>query len=457
VRFIGLDTETAPGRLGKKQMQWLCALLEESAGRRVFIVLHQPLFPVSSHRETSLDAYPVERDELHRIFVAYSDRISAVFAGHEHLYHHANRDGIDYYITGGGGADLHAPPERGGFHHFLLVRVSSQGVRVELHKTGVAHLHDAPPRRVEPGEMLESWENGLVWSRWDYSVSSVRKLEGAAEGTGALQFNVDFSRCGWPVLCTAPGWSAAEPPAAWSLAVFVPPGASPGLAVTPGAEGKTLHEAPPVALRPGWNMVRAVAATNWLPYDERANARSVQWVFTGGDPSWRGSLLLDQFTIEPPARGESGDLEGWESPLVWSTWNESTDTRYVTLGAAHGRRALEVRYDFSECRDPMLIGKAGPALDLSGVAVLEFSVRATSIRPRLSLVLRSGEEDYAAPSLGLQPGWNRLRVSLDGDWLPASARRQVEVLAWRIEPAGSAKDGELVFDEFRAAGAAAAR
>jgi len=53
--------------------------------------------------------------------------------GHEHLYHHSRRDGIDYFITGGGGAPLYAKPEAGGFYHYLLVTVKDGTYNVAVY------------------------------------------------------------------------------------------------------------------------------------------------------------------------------------------------------------------------------------------------------------------------------------------------------------------------------------
>lgn len=453
VRFVGLDSETERNKVGTGQLEWLTKVLEESAGRLVFVVLHRPPFPVARAVGASLDAFPADRAELLRLFAQYADRIVAVFSGHERLYHHEERDGIDYYITGGGGAELHVPPERGGFHHYLLVQVTGNETRIELRKTGVGHLPPAAaPRRVAPGELLESWEAGLVWRCWDHSVVSERSEERALEGVGACQLNIDFGRYTSPTISASPEWTASQAPLAWTLDVFVPVDAPAELAVTAGAGGTGLYEAPAVALKPGWNRVRTVADTEWLPVSERIGVRTLQWAFTAPPARWRGCLLVDRLVIEPATGGDPIELEGWEGPFTWSVWNESVSTRLAPVDVTHGRRALQVRYPFTSCRDPFLIGKADPALDLRGVAALEVSVRATSLRPRVSWVIRSGEEDYASPPLTLKPGTNRMTLPLGEDWLPAQARGRVEQIAWRIQPSGSETGGELVFDELRAVG-----
>jgi len=67
--FIALDTETERGRLGETQYEWLRGKLAAARNRKVFVFLHQPLFPVDGHIGSSLDQFPKERDRLHQLFV----------------------------------------------------------------------------------------------------------------------------------------------------------------------------------------------------------------------------------------------------------------------------------------------------------------------------------------------------------------------------------------------------
>ena len=67
---------------------------------------------------------------MHKLFIDCG--VDAVFHGHEHLYHHQERDGGHYFISGGGGADLYAEPANGGFHHYLHVSVTEDGFVVEV-------------------------------------------------------------------------------------------------------------------------------------------------------------------------------------------------------------------------------------------------------------------------------------------------------------------------------------
>ncbi len=133
--FVVLDTEV-PGqesRIAGDQLDWLKRDLANSQqAAHTFVALHRPVFPVGVHKGKSLDRYPQERDALHALFVRH--RVTCVFEGHEHLYHRQMRDGIEYIITGGGGASLYASPDKGGFHHFLYVTADQRRYKIAIVK-----------------------------------------------------------------------------------------------------------------------------------------------------------------------------------------------------------------------------------------------------------------------------------------------------------------------------------
>lgn len=131
-RFIALDTETVPHRVSGLQLTWLTGQLATAGDRTIFLFFHEPLYPAGPHVGSSLDVYPQERDALHALFVRYKDRIGAVFEGHEHLYDTRVLDGVRYDITGGGGAPLYVPRDKGGFNHFLLVTMTGGKPSIEV-------------------------------------------------------------------------------------------------------------------------------------------------------------------------------------------------------------------------------------------------------------------------------------------------------------------------------------
>lgn len=136
--FIVLDTEdlNAPGRIDGEQYRWLYHDLESAqSAEQIFVVLHRPLFPVATQRGNALDRFPPQRDRLHALFVQFN--VSAVFAGHEHLYNYQRRDEVDYFITGGGGAPLYVREEAGGFYHYLAVEVNKDAYTVSAKRISV--------------------------------------------------------------------------------------------------------------------------------------------------------------------------------------------------------------------------------------------------------------------------------------------------------------------------------
>jgi len=133
VHMIVLDSQQPNeyGMITGTQWQWLCNDLTTAAqARLIFVTVHQPLFPVSVHRGSSLDRYPNYRDRLHALLAR--SKVSAVFSGHEHLYNHQQRDGVHYFISGGGGAPLYAEAAHGGFYHYLLVQCGAESFTVQV-------------------------------------------------------------------------------------------------------------------------------------------------------------------------------------------------------------------------------------------------------------------------------------------------------------------------------------
>jgi hypothetical protein len=122
-QFIVLDTEEvgqAPGVLSDKQLKWLKNVLAESKAENIFVMMHQPIFDKKDYGNSwkkitaLLKGYPVR----------------AVFAGHKHYYRDWGiKDGIHYFISGGGGGDRTGTPEnKGGFAHYIMVQVRGNDV-----------------------------------------------------------------------------------------------------------------------------------------------------------------------------------------------------------------------------------------------------------------------------------------------------------------------------------------
>ena len=120
--FVLLDNteEQRWGYLGPNQLSWLRHDLKTRA-RAVFVFLH---FPVWEPDRITPEYYEFWAQTLHPLFK--ESRVQAVFGGHYHTYGPTREfDGIRYYITGGGGAELRPEYRKaGGEHHFMKVKVS---------------------------------------------------------------------------------------------------------------------------------------------------------------------------------------------------------------------------------------------------------------------------------------------------------------------------------------------
>ncbi len=429
-RFVALDCESDPARLDDAQFAWLAGLLADSAGRHVFIFVHRPLFPVVGHIGDSLDEHPEDRDRLHALLAENRDRVRGVFHGHEHVFCHQDIDGVDYWHAAGSGSNLYAMPQQGGFYHFLMVRVSPDGVTVEARKVGTPPPAAPRVRIVEPDEVMETWESGLTWVTWDHTVD-VRPVP---EGDG-LELEFDLARNNGPWL----GTQAFRPvdlsaAAAISMGVTVPEGTAPDLRVTPSIHaGKDAsHEGTPVPLPPGRNVVRLGLAE--APRALLAGVTGVAFSFSSaaGGPG-RLLILNDLRTLDArDARLAGGPGEKWSSRMLWYAWNSEIKARKPegpTEGQAGG---LLLELDFTSCRQPHLYALPYPYLDLRRAAALEVEVHvppAAGDALSVSLALEDGNR-RRSPFLPLAPGWNAVSVTLDPGWLPDGTRKAVTRLEW---------------------------
>ena len=120
--FVLLDSceEGQWGEIGPAQLDWLRRDLQTTTAQSVFVFMH---FPLWEPERVAPKYHAFWRDTLHPLFRAA--RVKAVFGGHAHCYGPTRElDGIRYFITGGGGAEL-LPDYRkaGGEHHFVKARI----------------------------------------------------------------------------------------------------------------------------------------------------------------------------------------------------------------------------------------------------------------------------------------------------------------------------------------------
>jgi Icc protein len=132
VRFISLHSEVFgdPHHLGAAQLDWLERQLQDNPNRYTIVFSHDPAFPVGPHIGSSLDVYPSERDRLWQLLGQY--HVTAYIAGHEHLYNHQRRGGVDQVIAGTSGSSIYRG-YGGEFYHYLVCEVGADGISVVVY------------------------------------------------------------------------------------------------------------------------------------------------------------------------------------------------------------------------------------------------------------------------------------------------------------------------------------
>ena len=198
--FVVLDSEdqTAPQKIAGAQLGWLKEDLKHVNGKRIFVLLHQPLW--------AEDAYPESRwsEDVHPLLAA--GEVDTVFAGHWHHYQMmATRDGVRYIITGGAGAEIGDQPLRGAFYHYLWVTAPPAGEGEAL--LAVVRTGSIDPEDVVTTETREAW--GLVDSQLQLRTIPVGAGETTVERTlridnpfeAPLTVRVEFGEAaGWEVM-----------------------------------------------------------------------------------------------------------------------------------------------------------------------------------------------------------------------------------------------------------------
>ena len=102
-RFLVLDSNMYSFAL-TDQTAWLERQLQSARQdariRHIFVVMHHPPYSVSLH-----GGHRDLRERWTPLYEKYG--VEAVFSGHDHVYSRADRGGVRYFVSGGGGAPLY--------------------------------------------------------------------------------------------------------------------------------------------------------------------------------------------------------------------------------------------------------------------------------------------------------------------------------------------------------------
>ena len=127
-RFIFLDTNDG---LSNNRLNWLEKLLSEKK-RYKFVSMHKPPYTmIWSH------SFSANSKKFMQLVEKY--KVNYALCGHIHAFDKLVQNNVNYIITGGGGAPVYPLPifhskSGGGFYHYLLMQVSSKGIKETLVK-----------------------------------------------------------------------------------------------------------------------------------------------------------------------------------------------------------------------------------------------------------------------------------------------------------------------------------
>jgi 3',5'-cyclic AMP phosphodiesterase CpdA len=133
-QFFILDANWGP-RKDPKQIAWFAEELRKSRARFKFVVCHQPLVSCPD------DDFVFDKESsMYGLYgkMIEQAKVTAVFQGHNHNYQRAERKGVLYITTGGGGAPLYPigelTPETKfarEVHHYVRVRLKGRTMTLE--------------------------------------------------------------------------------------------------------------------------------------------------------------------------------------------------------------------------------------------------------------------------------------------------------------------------------------
>lgn len=146
-RFIGINNGDF-NTMGNDDLAFIESELEKSNADHRIIIFHvPPEFLESAVESEGSRGFSWNANAFHQLMLKYN--VDHVFAGHVHGFATEKIDGVQYTITGGGGANLtDALGEEGRVYNYVRVSVTSEGVRNEVVKfVGGEWLRQAFPAK----------------------------------------------------------------------------------------------------------------------------------------------------------------------------------------------------------------------------------------------------------------------------------------------------------------------
>ncbi len=122
--FIFMDDTENDYSLSPSQWKWLEKELKKAREmyERPVIVMHTPPLDPRPRGDHSM-----RRDQGQKLLQLMKEYNAFGIFSHIHIYWYGEKDGVQFLITGGGGAPLYASPSAGGFYHYVRLNAEANG------------------------------------------------------------------------------------------------------------------------------------------------------------------------------------------------------------------------------------------------------------------------------------------------------------------------------------------
>jgi len=316
--FIFLDSETQADAAAGLQVDWLKGELRKQRGRdHIFVVIHKPVFqPLinGKRKELSRSDDAGQKDRADFLDILGKNGVTAVFAGHVHIYDKEVRNGVLQYISGGMGERSKEVDQNKSFTHYLWVTVEGKAFHVEVVRPDLRNFREET-RKVNAPHVIEDFESddsANSWETWWHKVVRGEAVAAPGGGSGrAYRLDYDLSQYAWPQLTIGldplQEWIGAK---ALSFDLYLPSESAPAkpldLYVQMSSQAKDGFVSSIQQPKPGWNHFR-------LPFSEN------RWDWFRGDDSERRTNVAVQireispvgwleFILAAPDRPETGSI-----------------------------------------------------------------------------------------------------------------------------------------------------
>lgn len=116
--YIFLSLDSSKGYLDEKSFEFLDDILRIFPQNPKVIFTHIPIF---DPREGKNHSFINETQPSRIMSMIKGKNVVLVLSGHIHYFNHTIANGTHFVISGGGGASLHEPNTKGGFHHIVEI------------------------------------------------------------------------------------------------------------------------------------------------------------------------------------------------------------------------------------------------------------------------------------------------------------------------------------------------